>query len=287
MGDNYKTALLILTCCLIAGMLCTAASAATTEVQIVKYGPDKTTVLGEKTVTYQWMEQNLPVYGDGITHYYHQGPVFVDDLDPDREQELRWNTAEDKNVREKDMGAVRGTAIRDLCDLVGGMQPGDTLTLKAEDGFSKTFAYENVYVPSARQGQMVLTWYLADEGYVPAYRQGMRLVFFSDNSTNPWGIHVFGNDDWRNSAPSQYWYYYQQGQPPEKYPTTTGLSVQYVSEIRINSASSSTAGAYGSNAPVSPTSTHPTQSGLPLSILLTATGITAVIVVIQHRKDRP
>jgi hypothetical protein len=61
----------------------------------------------------------------------------------------------------------------------------------------------------------------------------MRLIFFADNSTNPWGIHALGNNDWRESAAPEYWYYYRQGD--EKYPTTTGLSVQYISDILIYS----------------------------------------------------
>jgi hypothetical protein len=198
--------------------LTAAVSAATTEVHIVKYAADNTTVLGEKTVTYQWMESNLPVLGDGTTHYYHQGPVFVDDADPMREEQLRWNPAEDKNVQEKDMGAVKGTNLKDLCDLAGGMAPGDVVKIKADDGFAKTFAYENVYTPTPGQGPMVITWYHADEGYVPQYRTGMRLLFFADNSTNPWGIHTFGNNDWYQSAAPEYWYYYRQGD--EKYPSS-------------------------------------------------------------------
>jgi hypothetical protein len=181
------------------------------------------------------METNLPVLGDGTTHYYHQGPVFIDDTDPAREEQLRWNTAEDTNVKEKDMGAVKGTALKELCDLAGGMTRGDVVKIKADDGFTKTFAYENVYSPTPRQGPMVITWYRADEGYVPQYRQGMRLIFFADNSTNPWGIHAFGNDDLQKSAAPEYWYYYRQGD--EKYPTTTGLSVQSVSDILIYSRS--------------------------------------------------
>ncbi|MDD1697329.1 MAG: hypothetical protein LUQ36_03105, partial [Methanoregula sp.] len=196
--------------------LTVAVSAATTEVHIVKYAADTTTVMNEKTVTYQWMEANLPVMGDGITHYYHQGPVFVDDADPAREEELRWNAAEDTNVQEKDMGAVKGTSLKDLCDLAGGMAPGDVVKIKADDGFTKTFAYENIYLPNPRQGPMVIAWYHNSEGYVPEYRTGMRLIFFADNSTNPWGIHAFGNNDWRKSAASEYWYYYRQGD--EKYP---------------------------------------------------------------------
>lgn len=179
------------------------------------------------------MEQNLPVYGNGITHYYHQGPVFADDPDTKKEQDLRWNTAEDQNVREKDMGAVKGTNLKDLCDLVGGMVLGDVVKVRASDGFTKSFAYENVYTPPARQGPMVITWYRDSEGYVPDYRTGMRLVFFADNATNPFGIHAFGNEDWHQSAEEEYWYYYRQGD--EKYPTTTGLSVQSVSDILIYS----------------------------------------------------
>jgi hypothetical protein len=214
--------------------LITAVTAATTEVHIARYAADNVTVINETTVTYQWMEANLPVMGDGITHYYHQGPVFVDDADTAREEQLRWNAAEDTNVKEKDMGGVKGTDLRDLCDLAGGMSPGDLVKLKAEDGFTKTFAYENVYTPSARQGPMVIVWYHDAEGYVPRYRTGMRLIFFADNSTNPWGIHALGNNDWRESAAPEYWYYYRQGD--EKYPTTTGLSVQYISDILIYSS---------------------------------------------------
>ena len=76
MTGYCKNVLLILTICLAAVLFSAAGLAATTEVHIIKYSPDTTTVLGEKTVTYQWMEQNLPIYGDGVTHYYHQGPVF-------------------------------------------------------------------------------------------------------------------------------------------------------------------------------------------------------------------
>ena len=115
--------------------------------------------LSKKIWIILWMEQNLPVQGDGVVHYYHQGPVFVDNADPAVEEVLRWNPEENKNVKEKDMGAVKGTDIRDLCELIGGMGQGDTLRLKASDGFSRTFAYENVYNYSSSQGPMVLTWY--------------------------------------------------------------------------------------------------------------------------------
>jgi hypothetical protein len=202
--------------------------------------------------------------GDGVTHYYHQGPVFADDADPAREESLRWNAAENTNVQEKDMGAVKGTDLKDLCNLVGGMASKDTVKIKATDGFTRTYAYENVYTPPARQGPMVITWYHNADGYVPDYRTGMRLVFFADNSTNPWGIHAFGNYDWHESAAPEYWYFYQQGD--EKYPTTTGLSVQSVSDILIYSGST----AQGEPARTTATTTAiaaPTGAGIsPLTI---------------------
>jgi hypothetical protein len=266
--------------CYVIVSLVAVVSAATTQVHIVKYASDNTTVINETSVTYQWMETNLLVMGDGKTHYYHQGPVFVDDADPVREEQLRWNAAEDTNVQEKDMGAVKGTDLKDLCDLVGGMTPEDVVKIKADDGFTKIFTYENVYTPASRQGPMVITWYHAGEGYVPDYRTGMRLVFFADNSTNPWGIHAFGNNDWHQSAAPGYWYFYQQGN--EKYPTTTGLSVQYVSDILIYSGSTTP------GEPVRTVTTAPgaasTQAGISPFVIVCALAACGFLRYSMHKR---
>ena len=61
----------------------------------------------------------------------------------------------------------------------------------------------------------------------------MRMIWFADTSNNPWGCHAFGNFDWHEAAAPEYWYYYQSG--TEKYPTTTGISGQYVNRIFIYS----------------------------------------------------
>lgn len=237
-----------------------ASYAATTSLHVVKYDGDGTTVLNETDVTYEWMEENLPVRGDSVTHYYLQGPVFLDDPDSGKEEMLRWNPEEDRNVMEKDLGAVKGTYVRDLCDLVGGMQQDDVLVVKAVDGFSREFSYRNIYEPPPRQGPMIIAWWMADEGYTPTYVHGMRLVFLADNSTNPWGIHAMGVWDWHESAEEQYWYYYRQGE--EKYPTTTGLSVQYVSALFIKPTDA------GTPALPSPASRGPTQPARePLSLI--------------------
>lgn len=217
--------------------------AATTGIHIVKYASDKTTILAEKNLTYQEMRDTLPVFGDGSTHYYHQGPVFLDDADAAVEQQLRWNPEENTNVMDKDMGAVMGTSVKDLCDLAGGMSIGDTVVIKSSDGMSKEFAYKNVYSPPSRQGPMVITWSCSGiascAGAYPdtGYSDGMRLVFFADTSVNPWGAHVFGNYDWHESADKHYWYFYN-GDGGELYPTTTGVSMKYVSEILIYSSKS-------------------------------------------------
>src|SRR5665647_2188527 len=126
MGKKYqKHALRNVLFCIAVILLVAPVMAATTSVQIVKYANDGTTILAEQTLTYQQMRDTLPILGDGVTHYYHQGPVFVDNADEATEQALRWNPAEDTNYDTKDMGAVKGTNVKDLCDLVGGMSAGE------------------------------------------------------------------------------------------------------------------------------------------------------------------
>ncbi|PKL61565.1 MAG: hypothetical protein CVV31_10850 [Methanomicrobiales archaeon HGW-Methanomicrobiales-2] len=213
--------LCIFALCVLLALAAPATAAPTTELHVVRYAADGVTVLDETTVDYRWMEANLPVQGDGTTHYYHQGPVFEGDP---------WNPEEDVNVLEKDMGAVKGTDLKEICNLVGGMAEEDTIKVRAVDGMSKTFPYRNVYEPEPRQGPMVVTWYRADEGYVPDYYTGMRLIFFADTSTNQNGIHAFGIWDMHECFDPDDWYFFQPG-----IPTTTGLSVQYVSDVIIYS----------------------------------------------------
>lgn len=199
----------------------------TTAVHVIKYA-ENGTVIGERTVTYQWLEQNLPVYGDGVTHYYHQGPVFEGD---------KWDPNETANF--KDKGAVKGTDIKDLCELVGGMAPGDEVMIHAPDGYHVEFGYGNVYEPLPRQGPMVLCWYCGEDitgigehqgrGYPPDFYAGMRLVFFADRSSNAEGLHVFGNWDMHECFPETTQHFY------ELYPSTNGFSVKWVDELRIYS----------------------------------------------------
>ena len=72
------------------------ATNATSEVHIVKYDSDGN-VVAETTKNYEWLRDNLPHHGDGVTHYYHQGPIFEGDM---------WDSTETQNL--KDKGAVMG-----------------------------------------------------------------------------------------------------------------------------------------------------------------------------------
>ena len=211
-------------------MLVNGVSAApTTTIHVVKYAADGTTALNETTVDYHWMEANLPVQGDGKTHYFHQGPVFVDD------KEGQWDEHETTNF--KDMGAVKGTGVRALCDLLGGMIPGDEVMVKSSDGYHVEFPYVNIYKPDPRQGEITICWFNGEEssvgerqgtGYPSDYHVGMRLVFFADNSTNREEKHVFGNQDMREVMPAETIHLFD-----NLYPSTSGYTVKWVDEIRI------------------------------------------------------
>lgn len=239
---NYKIVLVVLSITAVLFAPHLVQGAGTTELCIVKYAQDETTVLDEVILDYQWMMDNLPIYGDGETHYYLQGPIFEGAWSEEHSDEPYdpWNPQEDVNVLKKDLGAVRGSNLRDLCDLVGGMSSGDDVIVKAADGFYKTFPYANVYEPSPRQGIIIVAWYSLDAyengemgGYVSDdYYDGMRLAFLADDSTNPWGKHVFGIEDMRACFAEENWHYYRY----PNYPSTTGYSVKYIDGIFIHSS---------------------------------------------------
>ncbi len=111
---------------------------------------------------------------------------------------------------------------------------------------------------------MGITWYRADQGYVPNYTDGMRLIMFADAKTNTYGWntsgwHVFGNADMRDCWASNYWYNYS-----GIWPSSGGVSVKTVSDIII----------YSNQAPpVAPSSAftrihNPGQYPLPSSLLI-------------------
>jgi len=212
--------------CMIAGVACAAP---TNSAPVVKIAADGTTVTNETTVDYLWMEANLPALGDVVTHYYHQGPVFAED------KEAQWDLNETTNF--KDRGAVKGTNVADLCDLVGGMAPDDEVMIRAGDGYHIEFGYTNVYEPEPRQGPIGICWYNGEDadvgerqgvGYPPDYHAGMRLVLFADTSVNAEGKHVFGNQDMRACFPPERLHLFD-----DLYPSTSGYTVKWIEEVRV------------------------------------------------------
>jgi hypothetical protein len=196
-------------------------AAGTTSIHIVKYASDGVTVLNERTIDYAEMQSLLPVQGDGIRTYYHQGPTFdADNL---------WDPDETLNLKTK--GALKGTDLKDLCELVGGMSAGDTVRITAFDGFNKTFDYANVYNLAPRQGKIVVAWHSDTDGYVPTWGDGMMLTFFAE-TTNSAGQYVFGNEDMRQTLPENRWHYY------DIYPSSNGFTIKNINRIAIFSGGS-------------------------------------------------
>ncbi|MEA5036890.1 hypothetical protein SDC9_34992 [bioreactor metagenome] len=209
-------AVLVLTC--ITG---TVSGAPTTSVEISRIAADGTTVLANETVTFAWMKENLPITGDGVKHYGHQGPVFDEAPgyygDP-------WDPLETINT--DDAGALRGTAILDLASLVGGIPENSTVKIIAKDGLSRTFSSSYILSPESSMGPLVLVWEVNGVNVSAASSggdasDGMRIYFFAED-------HVFGNYDMLRAMPESDRYNYS-----NIYPSTRGLSVQYVDRIRI------------------------------------------------------
>jgi len=185
-------------------------------IRVVRYASDGKTVVEEVTKTCEWMEENLKVYGapDGIRLRF-QGPTFVpDDL---------WNPAEDINPDKVDE-VVKGTSIRDLCDLVGGAPEGGEIDLIASDGYKATINYTNVYTPLERQGEAIIAWWTERQGYVPDYRDGPRLFYNTPDG-------VFGADDMRTCLAEAYWHYYWDS--GIQYPSAAGVSNKNIATIAI------------------------------------------------------
>jgi hypothetical protein len=181
------------------------------------------------------MEKNLPKHGDGVTHYYLQGPTF----DPDN----LWDPDETLSITFKDKGAVMGTSIRDLCDLVGGMAPGDEVLMHSTDNWTIKFKYANIYEPQERQGIIALCWYNGEEakegerygeGYSGnnGYRTALQIVVMA-GTTNAEGKYVFGNADMQAVMPPEegYSHFYQDSEG--FWPSTNGLSGKWIDGIFI------------------------------------------------------
>ena len=144
------------------------------------------TVTGDEGVfptTADALARLRPVQGDGTDHYYFQGPVYETKWEETYSKsfsgdwgssEERWDRVDNGSGYEqkeevncypgKDLGACKGTDVKDLCELVGGMSPGDVVRIEADDGFYQEFPYSVIYNTEPALGPYVLTWYSVDAG---------------------------------------------------------------------------------------------------------------------------
>ncbi|MDR9787918.1 MAG: hypothetical protein RJR37_11855 [Peptococcaceae bacterium MAG4] len=191
------------------------------EVRIVKYySEEQPTIIAEVTVDYLWMENEsgFDVIGDGTTVYRFEGITNnPDDV---------WDADETYPGGFKIENAVKGTRVRDLCSLVGGMGTGTEIVFVARDGYETRLPYSSIYPdPSVqeRQGDAILAWW-ADGKYVPDYVDGMRLFFTPDD-------HIYGQWDMHETLPEKYWHWYGAG--GIMYPSCAGLAAKWITEIRV------------------------------------------------------
>ncbi|MDD2666912.1 MAG: hypothetical protein PHQ37_08035, partial [Methanocellales archaeon] len=197
-----------------------------TSLHIIKYGVDGVTIMNETNVSYLWMKQNLDVYGDGETYYKFEAVDFTEGD--------HWDQEETYPGGFKISDAIKGTSLRDICELVGGMGEGTDIKLVATDGYETTLGYDNIYTEGLtteqqeRQGEAVIAWYTKDDGYVPDYTEGMRLFFTPDD-------YIFGHWDLHECMGENYWHYYWSD--GIQYPSCAGLSAKWITTIKIYSSS--------------------------------------------------
>nr|WP_209629079.1 NosD domain-containing protein [Methanofollis sp. W23] len=194
------------------------------KIRIVKYAEDGRTVVDETTVTVRWMKKNLDVYGgeNGVELHF-QGPVFPDEWNETHPGEPYdfWDAGETVNANPGKINeVVKGTSVRDLCDLVGGAEEGNEIKLSSKDGYKKGLPYSTFYNPPTRQGEAIIAWWNEDKGDVPAYGDGPRLFFMAPDG-------IFGNWDMHECLPEGCWHYF------DKMPSVAGISVAMVDTIEI------------------------------------------------------
>jgi hypothetical protein len=205
------------------------AETPTTSIHIIKYAANGKSIMGETNITIAEM-QTLAVQGDGITHYYTQGPTQLPDNLWDPEETFPGDTLKDK-------GALKGTALSDLCNLVGGADEGDGINVRSIDGRNETFQYANVYNQltedlNQRQGKMVICWYKDGKFSGPTWDSGMLLAFFPEVLTN--GKYIFSNQDMHDCLPEQNWHYFTGYDI--NYPSINGAYNKNVTTITIYSS---------------------------------------------------
>ncbi len=200
---------------------------------VVKKSADGT-VLSSVSVSYEELKKKFAVIGDGTGTYSIQGPVmdeYLESVGMWDEQETFPPCGSSSDPRYKVHEAVKGTPLKDVLSLAGGIQAGDAVTLIADDGFRHTFtdAYRYVYSPDPAMGTMFLAWSKDGSDGLSAYPETYRLFFTSDDS-------VFSLHDMNVSMAAEDYGWYA-----GKYPSSALLSVQNIKIIEVTTKSASPA----------------------------------------------
>ncbi len=90
----------------------------------------------------------------------------------------------------KGLGTYKGVVLQDLAELVGGMEPGDVMTITATDGYHQNFSYYQVYADSeylSIQGEIILA-YEFNGTMVPTWTSGPRVAVLAPDE-------AFSNED--------------------------------------------------------------------------------------------
>ena len=192
------------------------------KIHIVKLGTDGKTVINETNVDYKWMEENLQVIGDGVKVYKYEGIT--------NNPEDVWDSNQTFPGGFKIEAAVKGTLVKDLVNLVGGMDPGTVATLVASDGYETKLAYPSIYPnPDAlkKAGEPFIAWD-KDGKIVTDLKDGYQLFFTGgdDNIFSLWDMH--------ETMDSNHWHYYW-GDGGVQYASGAGLAAKKIKEIKVYS----------------------------------------------------
>lgn len=144
------------------------------------------TVISETSKTWEELKTTFDVIGDGELIYAVQGPV-MDSLAGTDES---WDVNEEfpaayTNTRFKVEDVVKGTSVKELVDLVGGMKKGDLLRFTSADGLVTELVdgYAYLYNPEPEMGTMFLAWSRNGADGPSGYDGMFRLFFTSDENT--------------------------------------------------------------------------------------------------------
>ncbi|MCK9312515.1 MAG: hypothetical protein M0P20_00455 [Methanocorpusculum sp.] len=216
-----------------------SAPPAVTSITVKKITTDGT-IISETSKSWEELRTGFDVIGDGKLIYAVQGPVMNSHAGTDES----WDVNEEfpaayTNARFKVEDTVKGTSVKDLVDLVGGMDKGDLLRFTSADGVVTEFVngYAYLYNPEPEMGTMFLAWSRNGVDGPSGYDNMFRLFFTSnENTKDPLGYRVYSLYDMKLSMTEEDYGLYHSS---EVLPSTAQISAYQIDSIEIITDSSS------------------------------------------------